>query len=164
MSIEFNAAEIFEMAEQIERNGAAFYRAAAGQFPQASVLLNTLAEQEDEHLAIFTGMLRELGARETEPVIFDPDNDAALYLKAMADRRVFKIDQDPGSMLGDNPSLEHVLGIATGMEKESIVFYTGMKALVSPAQGQDRLDAIILEEWKHITFLSKLSDDLSHPA
>ncbi len=164
MAIEFNAAEVFEMAEQIERNGAAFYRAAAGQYPQAGSLLTTLAEQEDNHLAIFKDMRQELGAREIEPVIFDPDNDADLYLKAMANRRVFKFDEDPKSLLGGNPSLEQVFGMATGMEKESIVFYTGMKALVSPAQGQDRLDAIIREEWKHITFLSKLADDFSRPA
>ena len=37
MSITFNADEIFEMAEQIERNGATFYREAAGNTLDADV-------------------------------------------------------------------------------------------------------------------------------
>ena len=37
MSITFNADEIFEIAEQIERNGARFYREAAGNASDADV-------------------------------------------------------------------------------------------------------------------------------
>jgi rubrerythrin len=160
MGIEFNAAEIFALAEQIERNGAAFYRTAAAKYPPARELLLTLAQQEDGHLATFTAMRRQLGERETEAVIYDPDNEAAIYLKTLADHRVFNVDQDPKAVLGENVSLARVLAVATGMEKESIAFYAGMKPLVPPALGQDRLDAIIREEWKHIAFLLKLSDEL----
>lgn len=160
MAIQFNAAEILEMAEQIERNGAAFYRAAAQLNPKASRLFLTLAEQEDGHLAIFSGMRRQLDARASEPVIYDPDNEASLYLNAMADRRVFPVDQDPGKLISANDSLEKILGLAARMEKDSIVFYTGMKSLVPPSLGQSQIDAIIQEEWKHIAFLMKLSDEL----
>ncbi|MBU4201111.1 MAG: ferritin family protein [Verrucomicrobia bacterium] len=160
MAIQFTAAEILEMAEQIERNGSAFYRAAAKLNPKSDRLLLTLAEQEDGHLAIFTGMRRQLDARASEPLTYDPADESTLYLKAMADRRVFNVDQDPTTLLSGNDSLEHILGIATRMEKDSIVFYTGMKPLVPPALGQAKLDAIIQEEWKHIVFLSKLSADL----
>ncbi len=164
MAIQFNADEIYAMAEQIERNGAAFYRAAAGRYAHARDLLTTLAAQEDSHLAIFTDLRRQLDSRAQEPVIFDPANEAALYLTAMADRRVFSVDQDPAAALGGNPSLAHVLGVAAGKEKDSIVFYSGMKALVAPAMGQERIDAIIREEWKHIAFLMKLDDDLRRAA
>ena len=160
MAIQFNAAEILEMAAQIERNGSAFYRAAAKLNPKSGHLLLTLAEQEDDHLAIFTGMRRQLDSHASEPVTYDPADEAALYLKAMADRRVFNVDQDPATLISDKDSLDHILGLATRMEKDSIVFYTGMKPLVPPALGQAKLDAIIKEEWKHIVFLSKLSDDL----
>ena len=34
----FNADEVFEMAEQIEKNGAKFYRNAAGKFPELKQL------------------------------------------------------------------------------------------------------------------------------
>lgn len=160
MAIQFTAAEILEMAEQIERNGSAFYRAAAKLNPQSGRLLLTLAGQEDGHLAIFTGMRRQLDARASEPVTYDPDGEAALYLKAMADRSVFNVDQDPATLINSKDSLAHILGVAARLEKDSIVFYTGMKSLVPAALGQAKLDAIIKEEWNHIVFLSQLSADL----
>lgn len=160
MGLEFTAAEILKMAEQIEENGAAFYRSAAAQQPAARSLLLTLAEQEDGHLAIFLGMHSKLDARAREPVTYDPGDEAELYLKAMADRRVFNVDQDPKTLLGANPTLARILEVAMRMEKDSIVFYTGMKSLVPPELGQSQLDAIIREEWKHIAFLGKLAVDL----
>ena len=39
MSTKFSADEIYEMAEQIERNGAAFYRKAAASFDDASIAM-----------------------------------------------------------------------------------------------------------------------------
>ncbi len=160
MAIQFNADEIFELAEHIERNGTAFYRAAAAQQPPARALLLTLAEQEDRHLAVFTALRRKIEPRATEPVTYDPDDQSALYLQAMADRRVFNVDQDPQALLGKKASLAHILGVAARLEKDSIVFYAGMKALVPPEFGQAQLDAIIREEWKHLAFLGQLSADL----
>ena len=49
MAIPFNADEVFEMAEQIERNGGMFYRAAADKFPAVRELLLKLAKWEDDH-------------------------------------------------------------------------------------------------------------------
>ena len=43
MPMLFNADEVFEMAEQIEVNGARFYRAAAEKFPALSEMLLDLA-------------------------------------------------------------------------------------------------------------------------
>ena len=78
--IGFNADEIFEMAEQIERNGAKFYRKAAE--PTAGenrdVLLR-LAAMEDDHEKTFAAMRAELSAGEKQAVTADPDNTAALY-------------------------------------------------------------------------------------
>ena len=46
MSLDFNADEVFEIAEQIERNGSEFYRKAAENMsnPKAKEFLNHLAE------------------------------------------------------------------------------------------------------------------------
>ena len=55
MSIFFNPDEILEMAEQIERNGARFYRQAAQGAQDAGVreLLQKLATMEDGHEKLF---------------------------------------------------------------------------------------------------------------
>ena len=76
MGMPFNADEVFEMAEQIERNGAKFYRAAAKKFPSLRDVLLELAAMEDDHEKTFAAMRGQLSAGEPaigEPV-FDPDD------------------------------------------------------------------------------------------
>jgi rubrerythrin len=156
MSIDFNADDIFGMAEQIERNGAMFYRKAAGNIQDQNVkeVLLDLAVMEDEHLKTFTKMKQDLLPDEKKPTAFDPDDLDGLYLKAMADGRVFNVKANPAAELtGDETSLE-IVSIAIGLEKESIVFYLGLKKLVPENKGRDKLDDIIQEEMRHIAILS----------
>ncbi|MCX6991872.1 MAG: ferritin family protein [Kiritimatiellaeota bacterium] len=164
MAFVFNADEIFEMAEQIERNGAAFYRLAAKQFPAQQRLLTTIAEQEDAHCATFSAWRRQLSTKEKEAAVHDPDNEAADFLRAMADRRVVDVQRGPKAVLKGDESFADILGIAIGMEKNSIVFYVGMQEMVSPAMGRDKLDLIIKEEKKHIVFLNRLFDEQCPPS
>jgi rubrerythrin len=150
MSYDFNADEIFEMAEQIERNGALFYRKAAESIadPAEKRLLLDLAEMEDEHEKTFADLRKGLSEKEKTATVFDPEGEAALYLRALADTRVFfekKID--PSSM-------EEILKEAILAEKDSIVFYLGMKEIVPENAGKTKIDAIIKEEMGHIKLLS----------
>ncbi len=87
MPITFNANEIFEMAEEIERNGAKFYRKAAqnASDKQTKQMLLDMADMEDGHLATFQEMREQLSGQEKGWTIFDPDNQSALYLQVMAD-------------------------------------------------------------------------------
>jgi len=159
MAYIFNADEIFEMAEQIERNGAAFYRLAAKQFPAQQRLLTTIAEQEDAHGAVFSALRRQLASKEREAAVYDPGQEGGAYLRAMADRRVVDVSRRPKDVLKGTESFADILGIAIGMEKDSIVFYVGMQDMVPPALGRDKLDLIIKEEKKHIVFLNRLFDE-----
>jgi rubrerythrin len=148
---DFNADEIFEMAEQLEKNGAAFYTeaaAAAGELA-ARTLLEGLAAMEVEHQATFAALRSQLSAPDKQPLVFDPQGETAQYLKALADTRVFFEKQI------DMTSLEAILKEAITAEKDSIVFYLGMKDMVADASGKDRIDAIIKEEMGHIRQLSR---------
>ena len=51
-------------------------------------------------------------------------------------------------------SMVQIIDIAIGLEKESILFYLGLKDMVPPKYGQEKLDQIIREEQRHITQLS----------
>jgi rubrerythrin len=155
MGMPFNADEVFEMAEQIERNGAKFYRAAAKKFPQISQLLSDLAAMEDEHENTFAAMRAELSATEAEPLVFDPDGQAQMYLRVMADEHVFNMKADPSEKLADKKSPEEVLKMALGIERDSIAFYVGLKEAVSRKAGKDKIEGIIKEEMVHITTLNK---------
>jgi rubrerythrin len=151
MSYDFNADEVFEIAEQIERNGAKFYREGAEKIIDADKkkLLLELAEMEDEHENTFKKMRSELTTDEKVITTFDPDGEAERYLRALADTRVFydkKIDAT---------SMEKILKSAITAEKDSIVFYLGIKEVVPVNLGKEKLDKIIKEEMNHISLLSK---------
>ena len=155
MPMSFNADEIFEMAEQIERNGAKFYRTAAEKFAPVRELLLEFAAMEDDHEKTFAAMRAELSQPEQAPVVFDPDSEAQMYLRVMADSHVFDVKADPVEQLADKGTPEDVLQMAIGLEKDSIVFYTGLKECVSRKAGKDKVEAIIKEELGHIATLNE---------
>src|SRR3989339_1491220 len=86
MGVSFTAFEIFEIAEQIERNGAKFYRKAAEKTADKSMrhFFSQLAEMEDNHEKVFAEMRKLLSDDARDTMVFDPDNEMVYYLKAMA--------------------------------------------------------------------------------
>ena len=151
MSYDFNANEVFEMAEQMERNGAKFYRDAAetAADPSNKELLTGLSKMEEAHEKIFESMRADLTAAEKASTVFDPSGEASLYLRALVDSRVFFKKEIDGT------SMVEILKSAIEAEKDSIVFYLGMKEAVPENLGRDRIEAIIKEEMGHIRLLSK---------
>ena len=157
MSIVFSADEIFEMAEQIERNGAKFYRKTAEAAPavRSRRLLEDLAAMEDSHEKTFASMRADLSEQERAAMAFDPDDQAALYLRAIADGHVFDVKTDPSQRLTGRETMDEILRTGIGLEKDSIVFYTGIREKVPERLGKDKVDAILKEEMSHVTLLSK---------
>jgi rubrerythrin len=160
MSVPFNANEVFEMAQEIERNGAKFYRASAKKFPQLSKLLLELSSMEDEHEKTFKKMQSELTGPEVDPPVFDPDSQAQMYLQVLADNQVFNIKTNPVDLLNKQKTLRDVLLMAVGLEKDSIAFYVGLRESVSQKAGKDKIDDIIRQEYGHIVTLSEKLHDL----
>lgn len=150
MSFSYNADNIFEMAVEIERNGAKFYKDAAEIIsdPEIRDLLNSLSSMEIDHEKTFTEMRAKLKKDEKGSTAFDPYNEESVYLKSLADTKVF-YDQKI-----DLTSPREVLKAAITAEKESILFYLGMKGFVPESFGKKWIDEIIEEEKKHITLLS----------
>ena len=154
MAVMFSADEVFEMAEQIERNGAKFYRKAAQGFsdPGIKQMLEELAAMEVEHQQTFSAMRSELPAA-AQPTVFDPDNETGLYLRAMADGHIIDVKTDPAEQLKGNETPCDILTTAIGMEKDSVMYYLGLAAFVAAQVGKDKVNNIIKEEMKHITLL-----------
>ena len=157
MSITFNADEIFEMAEEIERNGAGFYRQAADIAKDAKIkkLLLDMAAMEQNHLAAFQQMRKTLLGQEMAKNIFDPDNESALYLQSMADSHGWEGKKTATEPLTGDETMEDILKTAISAEKNSVIFYVSLKGLVPPRAGRDRVDAVIEEEIGHINILKK---------
>ena len=150
MAYDFNADEIYEMAQQIERNGAAFYRKAAQSVddPSGKELLLNFADMEVAHEKVFAELKKDLSESDKTATTFDPEGEAALYLRALADTRVFFEKEI------DTTSMRAILKAAILAEKDSIVFYLGMKEMVPEGLGKAKIDIIIKEEMSHIKLLS----------
>ena len=150
MAYNFSADEIFEMAKQIEKNGADFYKKAAEsvQGDDEKTFLLNLAKMEESHEKTFADMQKDLADKEKASQVFDPVEEAVLYLKDLADTRVFFEKPFPGN------DMKEILKSAIETEKDSIVFYLGMKELVPGELGKNRVDNIIKEEMAHIRLLS----------
>ena len=157
MSITFNVDEIFEMAEEIERNGAKFYREAAGNAKDKTIqkMFTELAAMEDGHLRTFQQMRQGLSDQEKGGTTFDPDNEAALYLQAMADTKGFEGMKTQTQKLTGKESMEELFEVAIEAEKNSVVFYVGLKGMVEARAGRDKVENIIREEVGHAAQLRR---------
>ncbi|AQT69493.1 putative trifunctional 2-polyprenylphenol hydroxylase/glutamate synthase subunit beta/ferritin domain-containing protein [Anaerohalosphaera lusitana] len=157
MSITFNADEIFEMAIEIERNGAKFYRKAADNSsdPETKKMLTSLAEMEDGHEKTFLEMRESLNELEKEENTFDPEGEAEMYLQSMASAHGYEGKKSLDETLTGNESREEILRAALGAEKNSVAFYLGIKDIVPQKAGKDKVQNIIREEMSHIQTLNK---------
>jgi rubrerythrin len=157
MTIPPTADEVFGMAEHIERNGARFYRRAAQGFTDSRgrELLLGLAIAEDKHEKVFAAMRAELSQQEREPRAPDPYGEAIRYFREMADGHVFDVRADPSELLTGKETMEDILKTAIGLEKDSIVFYLGIKEIVPESLSKQRIDDIIRQEMGHIAVLSE---------
>ena len=162
MGAAYNADEILQVAERIEVNGARFYRRVAegAGDDETRGMLEDLAAMEDEHYATFVALREALPEVDGAARVEDPGELAAGYLKAFADGHVFNISEDPSEKLSGRESIEEVLRIAIGLERDSIAFYLGLKEVVPADLGGGKVDDIIREEMGHVKLLSSKVSEL----
>ncbi|HOK66905.1 MAG TPA: ferritin family protein [Anaerohalosphaeraceae bacterium] len=155
MAITFNADEIFEIAERIESNAARFYREAAGKAAKTDLkkMLLDLSAMEEGHEKTFALMRKDLAPTEKGATVYDPDGEAAQYLKTMADFHGTEGKAGPMEKLTGKESMAELLRIAINAEKDSIAFYVGIRGLVPSKSGKDKIEKIIVEEMSHVTAL-----------
>ena len=156
MAYEFNADEVFEVAIRIEENGGRFYRKAAELQPdqQNKAILEKLASMEDHHKRTFENMKTHISEIEKTAMVFDPMGESVQYLAAMADSHGGEGSPRVADSLTGEETMKEIIDIAIGLEKESILFYLGLKDMVPPKYGQDKVDQIIREERKHVIQLN----------
>jgi len=161
MSMTYNAEEILEIACQIERNGARFYRRAAELIddPDGQKLLLDLAGMEDDHCRTFDRLRSDMAAR--TDILGHENEEAVLYLRAIAGGKVFPDDGPIDPRLAKGVSLAEILRIAIGHEKNSIVYYQGVREMIPVDFGKDKVDAVIKEEMTHVVTLSSRLEAIS---
>jgi rubrerythrin len=158
MGITFNADEVLEMAVRIEANGKSFYLRAAELQSDNEVVsfFERLAAMEEQHKQTFEEFRQDLSAADKEGQAYDPDGQALMYLATMADAHGGEGDPRIAATLTGDESLEEILRTALNLEKQSILFYVGLKDLVPRQSGKDKVDEVIEEEKLHIAQLSEV--------
>jgi len=153
----FNAREVFDIGTQIEVNGKAFYEAAAKKTAETSMkeFFLELAAWENTHIQLFSELRDALPKGAGNVPVFDPNDEAALYLQATADSHVFVKNRDMVGLVAGCKGPLDILDVAMTFEKDSVVYYTTMKKVVAKNLGQDKVDRLIDEEIKHIGMLSQ---------
>jgi hypothetical protein len=100
-----------------------------------------------------------MGARlsdgEREPTVFDREQEGALYLRAMADGHVFDVKKDPAALFTGKETAFAILRQAIDKEQDAIIFYLGLTEFAPKTLGQERIEAIIKEEMRHIGYLNR---------
>ncbi len=157
MSILFSAGDIFEIAIEIERNGAGFYRKAASLTGDAQVRaeLLELAAMEDTHEATFIQMKRDLVGDDKVAEWYDAEDEVVRYLQAFAAGQVFDMTKDPTTWLSPETPLKEVIAFALERERDSVLFFVGVKDLVPQSMGSTKIETIIKQEMAHIALLSR---------
>ena len=156
MNIEFNVDQILQMSERIEQNNARFYQSAAEQAEASEnkAFLEKMAAFELRHESYFARLRSELSRAEKEQRTFDPDNQSMQYCQNHADIQQLFDDEI------DYSDIRTVLKTAIQHEKDSIVFYLGMRDYVPERLGRSKVDEIIQEEMSHINILTQQLNQL----
>lgn len=157
MGFFLNAQDVFDVAIEIERNGALFYRAAAAVVDEEASCreLLELAAMEENHEATFLALKNRLVGSTPDAEWFDPDGDAAQYLQQFAAGQVFDMRASSPPVLTAHMPLRDVIEFAVRRERESVVFYVGLKEAVLDPADKVRIETIVREEMGHITLLGR---------
>ncbi|MBD3346376.1 MAG: rubrerythrin [Chitinivibrionales bacterium] len=153
----YNAAEIFQIGIEIEKNGKKFYKLAAEKTDDedSRKLFLELADWEQGHVVLFENLKSDLAKQEGNTNMLDPDEEVERYLKASADTHVFNINADMDSLVNSCNTPQDILNLALRFEKDSVVVYTAMKDRVVESMGKEKVNKLINEEMLHVAFITK---------
>lgn len=156
MGIELDAIEVFEMAVRIEADARAFYEraasAATGLRPRRILL--DLASMEGEHELIFDAMKTHFSGAAPLPADADDEGWAAKNLPTLVNLLASGVKEDLAQRFTGKEAGEQILRKAIEFEKDTIVFFAGMKAMLTDPTDKKRIDGIIKEELGHIVTLT----------
>ena len=158
MGIIFAGSEIVELGVQVEKNGRDFYDTLVRRSKHKDVkeIFKYLAGEEEKHIAIFQRILDKL--EKYEPPESYPGEYFA-YMNALASDYVFT-KKDKGKEIAKNiTSDKEAVDMGIGFEKDSILFYEGMRRVV-PEYDHKVLDELIRQEQNHLRQLSDLKKAL----
>ncbi|MHC4132483.1 MAG: ferritin-like domain-containing protein [Planctomycetota bacterium] len=157
MEDKYSCFEIFQIAEQVERNGAEVYLEAAGKTDdeELSAMFKRLSEWEKQHEQLFAEMKKLISDDLCDKRRFDPRQYMPGNPQALANLAAFAINKDKSEILSKIKNKTEVLKQAIKIEKEAIVFFQGLKKFARDLFTKDQIGMIIKEEKRHVSILEQ---------
>jgi rubrerythrin len=157
----FQAADIVELAMQVEKSGEAFYRAVAGkaQSSESRELFEYLAGQEVIHYQVFGKLSRSV---QDNPFMTDEEWELYVdYLNGTVQSAFFE-GPDKALALAETVTDERqAISMAIGFEKETLLFFYDLRDRI-PDKDRPFVEKIVAEEKRHIRRLvGMLAEDPS---
>ena len=141
--------DLFQIAEQVERRGAQFYRQAADACADEAghKLLTNLARMEEEHGAVFSATRQDV-LRPKGPSRLSPQAEGRF--RVVFEALLAGLARDlQGRFLGKTSSAS-ILQEAIGFEKDTIVFLTQLSEMLEDPGDRMKIQAILREELTHV--------------
>jgi rubrerythrin len=154
----FAGSEIVELGIQIEKNGRDFYNILIGQSKNqpAKEVFKYLAVEEEKHLVVFQKILDSV--HKYQPIESYPAEYFA-YMNALASEYIFTRKSKGKEIAQKTKSDIQAIGLGIGFEKDSIIFYEGMKQVVRKVE-REVINELIRQEQRHLQKLIDLKRNL----
>ena len=158
MSIFFSGGELINIAIGIESRGISFYNTLVQTTESAAArdIFQYLADAERQHVQIFQDMLGDFGKYQPQESYA---GEYTPYFQSLVDSAVFTDDLVASQKAAKAGSDANAIDIAIRAEKDSILFYYGMREVMLQ-QAHSMVDKIIAEEKLHLEQLSALKKEL----
>jgi len=153
----FSASDIVSMGIQIEKNGKDFYNTLVNltKSQKAKELYKFLSGEEQKHIIVFQNILNRLDNSLTESY----PGEYLEYMKTLASEYVFTQAGKGESLAKSAKTDKEAIDLGIGFEKDSIIFYEGMKKSI-PQANHKVVDELIAQEASHLRRLSDLKKSL----
>lgn len=149
----FAGSEVVELGIEIEKNGRDFYNTLAQrcQNRKAAELFKFLAGEEEKHVKAFEGILAKTD--KYEPQGLDADEYFA-YMSSLAKDYIFTQKNKGTDIAKATKNDRDAIEMGIRFEKDSIVFYEGIKKVVADP-GQKVINELIAQEEAHLQKLTE---------
>lgn len=153
MSKLFYLSEIINFAIEKEKESAALYEKLANIVSDQKIkeLFESMLQDEKEHANFYAQLLNDAPKEQTAGVKEDSEYEAYMQALITASRSTSPVNTI------DLKDINTILNYAADREKDSILFYVGLKNHV-PTSSHNKIEIIIQEEAKHLTKLLLLKN------
>ncbi len=157
MSTQIDVNEILDFAILMEQKGYEFYTESAKKFNDLKLtqLFHLLAEQEFNHEKIFKKIKEKTGPLKSTAL---DDKVEGIHMKDYLGEFLFGKKKSLKEKLKALQTIEEVIHLALGIEKDAVVFYSALKKYVDK-EHEAVIENIIQEEVSHVLQLQKFKTE-----